>query len=155
MFIRDCELQDIEKWVELNLEFMKYEIKDEEFWSHTSNVKEDNLRNIFAQSLLNKEHIKLMFIEKDNTIIGFMNLLNIFSVWGGGRALVLDDLYIIEKYRGFGVGKGVMDFLEAYAEKNGYKRIQFLSEFSNEKAYSFYTKLGYPSQNMHFHMKYI
>lgn len=61
MFIRDCELQDIEKWVELNLEFMKYEIKDEEFWSHTS----------------------------------------------------------------------------------------------NEKAYSFYTKLGYPSQNMHFHMKYI
>lgn len=26
MIIRDCELKDIEKWVELNLEFMKYEI---------------------------------------------------------------------------------------------------------------------------------
>ena len=31
MIIRECELQDIETWVELNLEFMEYEIKDEDF----------------------------------------------------------------------------------------------------------------------------
>ena len=31
MIIRECELQDIETWVELNLEFMEYEIKDEYF----------------------------------------------------------------------------------------------------------------------------
>lgn len=155
MVIRECCLQDIEKWVELNVEFMKYEIEDEEFWSHTLNIEEENLKKVFNQSFLNKEYIKLMFIEKDDNIIGFMNLLSIFSIWGGGKSLVLDDLFIIEKYRGLGVGKDVMKFLEKYAEKHGYKRIQFLSEFSNKKAYSFYTKLGYPSQDMHFHMKYI
>ena len=33
-------------------------------------------------------------IEEDGEVIGFANLMTIFSVWSEGYALVIDDLYI-------------------------------------------------------------
>lgn len=155
MNIRECNLNDIEKWVDLNQEFMKYEIVDEVFWSNMLDSKKDDLRKLFIEALEDKSHITLMMIEHDEEVIGFMNLMTIFSIWAGGKSLTLDDFFIIEEYRGMGIGKNVMEYLEGYAKRNGYKRFQFLSEHSNELAHKFYTKLGYESEYMHFYIKYL
>lgn len=152
--IRECEFNDIDLWIKLNEDFMKYEITDEVFWNETLSVQKENLRNIFVEALENKENIKLMMIENNGDVIGFINLMIIFSVWAGGKALILDDLFIIEEYRNMGFGKVVMNSLECYVKDNSYKRLQFLSEISNKSANDFYKKLGYEFQSMNFYMKY-
>jgi len=94
-------------------------------------------------------------IEHQGEIIGFANLMTIFSVWAQGKALIIDDLYIKSDYQGKGFGRQVMKELENYAREKEYKRIQFQSEETNPGAKAFYKKLGYESEKMDFYVRYI
>ncbi len=94
-------------------------------------------------------------IEHQGEIIGFANLMMIFSVWSQGKALIIDDLYIKSDYQGKGFGRQVMKELENYAREREYKRIQFQYEETNPGAKAFYEKLGYESEKMDFYVRYI
>lgn len=94
-------------------------------------------------------------IEENDKTIGFVKLMTIFSVWSEGYALIIDDLYIRDEYRGKGIGKQVMNEIENYAHKKGYKRLQFMSEETNPQAKAFYMKLGYRPASMDFYMRYL
>ncbi|MGB5824385.1 MAG: GNAT family N-acetyltransferase [Proteocatella sp.] len=155
MNIRLCMLEDHEKWIQLNRKFMDFEQTDEVFWNNADVISDIEFCNIFNMALDSPEHITLMMIEEDGEPIGFLNLLSVFSVWAHGKALVLDDLFIEEEYRGRGIGRSVLKYLEEYTLQNGYKRLQFSSEFSNPSAHSFYTSLGYKNNDMHFYTKYM
>lgn len=155
MNIRLCTLNDKEKWIELNREFMRFEQIDEEFWNHSNSFTKENFSKTFHQALENPELITLMLIEENGTPIGFMNLMTIFSVWSHGKALILDDLYLQEAYQRKGLGRNAMEFIEKYARENGYKRLQFQSEVTNPGAYHFYKTLGYESTDMYFYVKYL
>jgi len=154
MNIRLCNINDKKKWVKLNKAFMVYELCDEEFWNNTDAISDEQFGTIFEDALNSSELITLMIIENEKEAIGFANLMTIFSVWAHGKALILDDLFLLEEYRGKGLGRKVLAFIENYAKRNEYKRLQFQSEFSNPDAYKFYTKLGYKSDDMHFYVRY-
>lgn len=154
MKIRLCKINDKENWIRLNRAFMAYELSDEEFWNNADTISDEQFGVVFEEALNNPELITMMMIEQDNETVGFANLMTIFSVWAHGKALVLDDLFLLECCRGKGLGREALKYIENYAEENGYKRLQFQSEFSNPDAYAFYTKLGYKSENMHFFVRY-
>ena len=151
--LKKANLRDKDNWVSLNKAFMKYEIKDDGFWNSPMG---NALEETFDMALKNKELITLFMIEnEEGKCIGFANLMTIFSVWSNGKGLILDDLFITEDCRGRGYGKEVMNKLEEYAVKEGYKRFQFQSEDTNKEAYEFYTKLGYSSEDMKFYIKHL
>lgn len=154
MDIRLCTLEDKEKWIELNLKFMKFELIDEEFWNHANSFSKDTFSKTFQQAFENPELITLMIIEENGKPIGFVNLMTIFSIWSHGKALILDDLYLEEEYQRRGLGRKVMESIEKYARLNGYKRLQFQSEVTNPGANNFYKTLGYESTDMYFYVKY-
>ena len=110
---------------------------------------------MFIEALENPEHITIFMIECEGNIIGFANLMTIYSVWSKGRALIIDDLYLQPESRGKGLGKRVMKEIENYAINKGYKRLQFMSEDTNPEAKAFYTKIGYKPVAMSFYMKYL
>lgn len=161
MKIRACTIHDEDLWIQLNQEFMAYELTDSEFWNHPDRCSEtsESLRHTFREALKMKEHIRLLFLEYEaegtgtTAVAGFANLMTIFSVWAHGKAMILDDLYLRDSARGKGLGTSFMHFLEEYGRENGYQRLQFQSEFSNPAAHQFYTRLGYRSQDMHFYVK--
>ena len=155
MNIRLCCPDDERSWIDLNREFMNFEISDDSPWNDTEKTPDSIFKNTFRAALQNRELIVLLIIEVDGTPVGFANLMTIFSVWSHGKALILDDLYIKEEYRGKGYGKETMAYIEAYAEKNGYKRVQFQSEHSNPNAKKFYEAIGYTATGMYFYVKYL
>lgn len=155
MNLRLCEKFDEQIWIELNQEFMNFEIQDDSFWNNTQKNSREVFKHTFAEALENQDLIKLFLIEHENEIIGFVNIIIIFSVWAHGKALILDDLFIKEEHRRKGFGIKVLDCIEQYAKENGYKRLQFQSELTNETAFSFYTNVGYVPTNMHFYMKHL
>jgi len=153
--IRLCNINDKINWIKLNKAFMTYEISDEGFWNKTDAISDEQFETIFEDALNRAELITMMIIEDDEReAVGFANLMTIFSVWAHGKALILDDLFLSEQYRGKGLGRIVMEFIKNYAKENGYKRLQLQSEFSNPNAHEFYTRLGYKSEDMHFYVKY-
>lgn len=153
--ITTCKPQDKDEWIALNREFMAYEIQDAEFWNNTDSNSDENFSYTFEETLQNTELITLFMIKEEEETIGFINLMTIFSVWSHGKALILDDLYIKEAFRGRGFGKVVMQYIEEYGRKQGFKRLQFQSEYTNPDAHKFYSKLGYLSESMKFYVKYL
>ena len=154
MNIRMCKPGDEEVWIALNREFMCFEIQDDSPWNNTERTPDIIFRHTFKEALQTPELITLFIMEENETPIGFVNLMTIYSVWAHGKALILDDLYIKEAYRGKGYGREAMDFIEAHARRNNYKRLQFQSETTNPKAKGFYNALGFAATDMYFYVKY-
>lgn len=54
----------------------------------------------------------------------------------------LNMLYLLEPYRGLGIGRRAMEFWQAEMKKLGYDQVM-TSTLANEQAQHFYRKLGY------------
>lgn len=155
MQLRLATAADAAVWIQLNREFMNFEIKDAELWSDAGTAGDEAMAEIFRQALDRPGMITIFMLEEGNQTIGFTNLMSIFSVWAHGLALVIDDLYIRPEFRGAGLGRQAMSMLESYAAESGYKRIQFQSEETNPGAKAFYKAVGYHPGNMSFYVKYL
>src|SRR5699024_5824967 len=94
IMLRKATTNDKTQWVRLNREFMEFEITDNNLWNQIDKAKDEELAEVFVEALENPEHITIFMIEEDGEVIGFANLMTIFSVWSEGYALVIDDLYI-------------------------------------------------------------
>lgn len=155
IMLRKATTNDKTQWVRLNREFMEFEITDNNLWNQIDKAKDEELAEVFVEALENPEHITIFMIEEDGEVIGFANLMTIFSVWSEGYALVIDDLYIRDKKRGHGLGRKVMEEIEDYARRSGYRRLQFQAEETNPDAKAFYEKLGYKAIAMSFYARYL
>ncbi len=155
--IRAAENKDRELWIKLNKEFMDFEVQDDDLWNDISAVSPRELGKVFDEAQDCQENIVLLMIEDEETgeVIGFANLMKIFSVWAKGFALIIDDLYINEAAQGKGYGKKTLDEIEKYARETGYKRIQFQSEETNPNAKEFYISQGYTPTDMNFYVRYL
>ena len=144
--LREADEKDKLVWVRLNKEFMNFEIQDGDLWNHVDEAKDEELGDVFVKALKKPEHITIFMIESPNgDVIGFANLMTIFSVWAGGFALIIDDLFLAPEHQGRGYGRQVMKEIEDYAREKGYKRLQFQSEETNPAA-----KLERPSAEIAF-----
>ena len=54
-----------------------------------------------------------------------------------------DNMWVDESYRSRGIGKQLMDGLEAWAKEKGIKRMRVLASSKNEKGINFYKREGF------------
>lgn len=152
---RLCTSSDKEIWIKLNRSFMAEEIQDAELWNDTGSAGEEQFEETFRKALDAEDMIGLMLFEEDGEVVGFANVLTIFSVWTHGKALIIDDLYITEKNRGRGFGRRALELIEDYAREKECRRLQFQSELTNPDAMEFYKAVGYTPTDMKFYLKYL
>ena len=62
------------------------------------------------------------------------------------RFLYMDDLCVDEAARGLGIGKALMDAVQALALERGLEKIELNVWESNQSALQFYEKLGFHTQ---------
>ena len=146
---------DREVWIKLNREFMAEEIQDADLWNNTGETGNDPFTETLRKARESEDLIRLMLFEENGKIIGFANLLIIFSIWSHGKAMIIDDLYITKENRGNGFGRSAITYIEEYARQIGCKRLQFQSELTNPNAMEFYKAVGYTPADMKFYVKYL
>lgn len=151
---RLCKAEDYKIWTQLNKDFMDEEIQDDGLWNSTNQQSDEKFYDTFSRALESEELITLLIFEEDGKPVGFANLMTIFSIWAHGKAIILDDLYIVPEARKKGYGKQALQYIEEYAKENGCKRLQFQSEITNPDAMKFYTAIGYMPSDMKFYVKY-
>lgn len=155
LFIRKCGAKDEQAFVKLNREFMQEAMAENPYWTSLKLPTEEELKAVFKEALSMPEHILIFVAEVDGEVIGYANTWTVYSIWSGGKALTIDDLYVASSYRRNGIGEKMMGFLIRHAENNGYKRVQLHAELSNDKAHSLYRKLGFSEEEILFFMKRI
>lgn len=79
--------------------------------------------------------------DENNEIVGFASYYFAYYSWSG-KAVYLDDLYVKESSRGQNIGTLLLNALIELARKNEFKKIRWQVSRWNDKAISFYKKMG-------------
>ena len=89
------------------------------------------------------EHVRAWIIEDGETVAGYLILTIGFSMQYGGRDGFLDELFLKDAYRGKGLGRQVMAFLETQVKRLGFHYLHLEVVKANERARRLYESLGW------------
>jgi len=90
----------------------------------------------------------ILVARDDEKILGIINLLFTESTALGSKVAILEDMVVLPKSRGEGIGSQLIDFAIGEAKKEGCKRITLLTDIENTKAQFFYQKKGFVKSKM-------
>lgn len=128
--IRIASEKDFKRIHQLNREFSHFIKTPEKF--------KISLDDMIAE----QDHFKILVVEKaDGEIIGFASTFIAWYSWIG-KSLYLDDLYVLEPFRGNGLGSRLMDEVFKLAKSQGCKKVKWQVSKWNQHAIDFYKSKG-------------
>lgn len=125
---------DIEILVQMMRDF--YAIDGYPMETETSKV-------LFRQFISDENLGKCWLIGYENQTVGYVILTFIFSFEFGGMIAFVDELYIKEEFRGKGIGKESIDFIQFEAKKRDLKLLFLEVEHHNSNAKKLYLDKGF------------
>jgi len=73
---------------------------------------------------------------------GYVSYTTNYSIWLGADFVMVDDVFVTEKYRGKRIGEALMLRMRDMARAEGHTRIRWGVESDNDGAIRFYERLG-------------
>lgn len=105
-------------------------------------VTTDEIR---AQMQSGDPPFECLLAEYESNPVGFALFFRNYSTWTGRCGLYLEDLFVLEEYRGRGIGGALMRRLREVADERGWARVDWAVLNWNTHAQSFYREQGgYP-----------
>lgn len=132
--IRKIKLEDKKIYLEMVNEFYNSE-------AVLHSVDENNFINTFSELIKSDVYTECFIIEYHDKIVGYTLVSKTYSQESGGMVLLIEEIYINEKFRSKGIGKEIFDFLKT--RYSSYSRVRLEVEISNKKAIKLYEKLGF------------
>jgi GNAT superfamily N-acetyltransferase len=76
-------------------------------------------------------------------IIGMASIQTLISTAEGELSGIVEDVVVAHEWRGKGIGRCLLEAIEAWAHAKGLKRIQLLADATNTPALKFYHNSGW------------
>ena len=144
--IREATLDDIDNGLlEVFIEGYRYH----------QNGRPDIFANVFDEDLKNDliqnfDRLNTIVILDDKNIVGYLSYK--IKKHHTGK-LDVDQLVILEQYRGKGLGKKLIDYAKRIAKENDCDRIELNCWLFNENALAMYEHIGFNRQRIIYEMK--
>ena len=108
-----------------------------------------NLSTQAITHILENQSVGEIIIAKDgDKVIGMVTLLYTISTALGGRVVLLEDMFVLEDYRKYGVGSQLLAKAKIICFEKNAKRITLLTDCNNTVAHNFYSKNGFFKSSM-------
>jgi len=127
--IRKAVPADFEQLFALISEFAEFIQTPEKLLTSPTQMRED------------QDHFRCFIALDHEKIVGFATWFMAYYSWSG-KAIYLDDLYVMEKYRGHGIGNLLLDKVVETAKAEQCKKVRWQVSRWNDKAIEFYKKRG-------------
>ena len=144
MNIRKIIKEDFEEVISLVMQNMNYHMKLNKFnWESIANIRKEELKELRKD--FNSSKTKIFVAERDKKIIGYIN----FSFLGKSpytktkKKGVINDLFILGKYRRKGVGEALVREARLLFKSRGIKNVTISVISSNFSTLRFYEKIGF------------
>ena len=134
--IRQGRIQDIDALVDLLSELFSIE-EDFEF---NAIKQRKGLEQILADVSGKK---CIMVADNSGKTMGMCTAQILISTAEGGPAIMIEDMIVLEGFRGKGIGKALLKAMEYWSIKNGVTRLQLLADKNNLSALEFYKMNGW------------
>lgn len=105
-------------------------------------IPEKNMIASFNEILRSKQYTECYIFEYDKEPVGYGILAKSFSQEAGGIVLWIEEIYIMDEYRGKGLGKEFFKYVDDNCLE-GVKRLRLEVEDDNVQAIKLYKKLGF------------
>lgn len=151
MNIRRANINDLEDIQRLNkmlfdLEYSKYDKTLNVDWPYS----EDGI-NYYRDSIENK--ITLV-CEDNNNIVGYLiGELNTEYSYNNINQAEMCNMYVLESYRGKGIGTKFFEEFKTICKDNGIKEIKLVASYDNKDAIEFYKKNNFKEKEITFKIK--
>jgi GNAT superfamily N-acetyltransferase len=106
-------------------------------------LDEPAARQALTQLLSDDPFGRVWLVCIEDKPIGYVVLTLGFSLEYHGRDAFIDEIYLEEPYRGQGIGTKIFAFVEEQARALGVQAIHLEVERHNQRAQSFYQKIGF------------
>ncbi len=109
------------------------------------------LRELSSQAHLGR----LYLIRSGGETAGYIVLTFGFSLEFHGRDALVDELYLREQFRGKGLGRESLEFVEAVCRQEGIRAVHLEVDHVNVRAQEVYRKAGYRDHDRHLLTKWL
>ena len=86
--------------------------------------------------------------DSEGFAVGMVSAQLVISTAQGAPSAWVEDMIILEKYRGQGLGKALLNEALAWAKQKGASRAQLLVDVENEPALGYYKHLGWETTQL-------
>ena len=131
--IRKIRKEDNEIFLKLSSEFYNSEATLEP-------IPSENHIKTFEELIRSQDYLECFIFEHEDQIAGYGLISKTFSQESGGIVVWVEELYIIEQFRCFGLGT---EFFKHLEDKIPATRYRLEIEEKNKRAKKLYNKLGY------------
>lgn len=88
-------------------------------------------------------------------VLGMCSAQTLISTAEGGEAALVEDVVVRGDARGCGIGRALLDSLEAWCRQRGIRRLQLLADTANIPALEFYRARGWQPTQLAAWRKYL
>lgn len=107
-------------------------------------VSDDVLENNFNEIIRSDQYLEGFIFEKEDQVCGYGIISKTFSSEVGGICIWIEEIYVLEQFRGLELGTTFLKFIE---ENYVFERIRLEVEKDNNRALSLYLRKGYQKLN--------
>lgn len=87
-----------------------------------------------------KPRFQAHLVKYNDEYVGYFIILDTYSTYQGLPTLYLEDIFVLEKYRGKGIGQKIFEFCVDKASNENYGRMEWCVYNWNKPAIGFYRK---------------
>jgi ribosomal protein S18 acetylase RimI-like enzyme len=91
---------------------------------------------------------KAWLISQENAVAGYVVITYDYGLESGGREAFIDELYLKTDYRGQGIGRKTIVFLEQFCASVGVRTLLLGVEPENTEAQAFYQAVGFEDRRL-------
>lgn len=132
--IRFARKEDIPTIFHFILSLAKYEKLEHEVVATENLLKE----TLFGE----RPQAETLLAFEDETPVGFALFFSNYSTFLGRSGIHLEDLFVLEAFRGRGYGKALLDNMQSIAKERGAGRLEWNVLDWNTPAIEFYEAMG-------------
>lgn len=92
---------------------------------------------------------RMLVVMQGDTCVGLSGIWVISKLYSG-KYMEMDNVVVSESHRSQGIGKVMVDYLEALARQEGCETMMLDAYLENEKAHAFYEREGFLKRGYHF-----
>ncbi|XEC94323.1 GNAT family N-acetyltransferase [Paenibacillus tarimensis] len=99
--------------------------------------------------ILSNPNADILIAEKDSNIIGYVLVFHHSTFYANGEVSWVEELFVLDEYRGMKIGKQLMELCERKAIERGSKMVAL----ATRRAGDFYNAIGYEESAVYFKKK--
>ncbi len=116
----------------------------EELFSLETDFYFDRQRQIKGlKMMVARDGARLLVAEAAGRVVGMCSGQVVVSTAEGGPSVLVEDVIVDSRWRGFGIGKMLLRGVIHWAREQGAARLQLLADRDNKPALAFYEHLGW------------